>query len=98
MDISDYPGIKAAAIEIAYDNGMVYRGMPEEVVLQDMEDVLNLYSLDDLILVNNFLENQLSKDQLYNLCCGEEDEAHHILNQFSQPELLEDILEDLFNS
>lgn len=67
-----FPGLAAAAKEIAYDNGMVHVGTTEKHVVERMLWAIDqAYQLNELTQVNDHLLS-LSKEKLHELCCGEQ--------------------------
>lgn len=97
MLLNNYPSIKAAAVNIAYDNGMVYRSMTEGLVLEQMEKGLSDIKADDLDSINQFLSG-LIEDELYTVCCSEDEEAKAIMNRYYNPQLLDNVLNTIFDS
>lgn len=67
---SDFPAIIRAAVEIAYDNGMVNRLQPEqECILNMVMDAMTKYTPEDFIVAEKFLTS-LSEEQMYEICTG----------------------------
>ncbi len=97
--IDRFSGIKAAALNIAYDNGMVNRFWSEKSVLDGVENLLQVQSptLDFLERADAFLHG-LSEDDLMTLCAGEESDMKAILLR-APPEIqtkLNNLLNDVF--
>jgi hypothetical protein len=78
--MDDYPFIKTAALEIAYDNGMVYRTMPEDQVLRDMEILMHRdFTQEQLAAIDADLAS-LTSQQLVDLCTAEEKDQPKVLD------------------
>lgn len=75
-----YPGIKKAALEIAYDNGAVNRGCTEEAVLKRLDDFLTNNEEIDLKAIDEWLEG-LEPEALNILCCGDSGDIAHLVEQ-----------------
>jgi hypothetical protein len=87
--MNEYPFIRSAALEIAYDNGMVNRFMAEDQVLRDMEILMRRdFTPEQIAAIENDLAN-LTDQQLVELCTAEEtvhpkvlDITNQLLNLF----------------
>lgn len=72
--IDYFAGIRAAALEIAYDNGLINRETSEEEFLGRCDSIIGADGVDlvDVIKMNDFLCSLTSK-QLLDLCAGEQE-------------------------
>lgn len=97
MLISKYPGLKKAALEIAYDNGMINRLETEESFLKSLDYTLGAEGVyhEDLQTWSNWLET-LSEETLNELCCGDEEAIAKIIKEAPKGELLNGLLNDIF--
>ena len=73
MIIDKYPGIKKAALLIAYDNGIINRLKPEQQWLESLDAVLGTNSVaeEDLDWFDQWLLS-LDETNFHTACCGEE--------------------------
>ena len=98
--INNYPGLKKAALLIAYDNGMINMIEPEEKYLRRCDEVVGADGVyhADLQVWNDWLET-LTGEQMEVVCCGEEMEMQELMalapdavecdpNEFSLTDLL----------
>jgi hypothetical protein len=70
MRVQDYPAIKRALTEIAYDNGMVHRDQAEWLALYDMFDLITKkYTPAQIAEVERELA-ALTPKQLIEACTG----------------------------
>lgn len=70
MRVQDYPTIKRALTEIAYDNGMVHRDVAEWLALYDMFDLIcKKYNAAQVAEVERELA-ALTAEQLVEACVG----------------------------
>lgn len=99
-------GIKKAALEIAYDNGMINRAQSEAEFLEAVDEVIGADGVDlaDLVKIDTYLLS-LSDDQMNDLCCGGEGEEPQeaVLDQFQiitglDREMLNGLLNDIFEA
>lgn len=97
MSIYDYIGILRAAKEIVYDNGMVHRYNNEKDILEQIETSLSSVDYDDLESIDDFLIS-LNEEEVNTLCCGEESECKIITSRYDNPELLQNVLDLIFES
>lgn len=75
---SRYPGIKRAALEIAYDNGGIHRGRSEKRMLREFGHWLERQPSDLLPDIDKWL-SALSEVDLQTVCAGEVSEADALL-------------------
>ena len=88
---STYPTIHKAMLEILYDNGMVNRLNPEEVVVAAAWDALNCQLTEQQLLDAEHELSILSTAMLCELATGEE--GHVIVSNLS-----ERVLDAIFQS
>jgi hypothetical protein len=92
--LSDFPGIKRAALEIAYDNGGINRFRPEVVVLHELEQFLARQPSELLPDIDGWLSG-LSDADLETVCCGEESDQLSLVK--TAPPFTHQLLDDYFN-
>ena len=106
QDTAHLLGIKAAALAIAYDNGMINRFQTETEFLEDVDEVIGADGVDlaDLIKIDAYLLS-LSEKQMDDLCCGGEGEEPQeaVLEGFQiitglDREMLNGLLNDIFEA
>lgn len=68
--IDRFPGIRRVALEIAYDNGMINRGMDEGAWLLRLNGVMNTETPDDLGTLDAWCRT-LNDEDVTILACGE---------------------------
>lgn len=95
MLIDQCPAIRKAALNIAYDNGMVNRMNTEQQFMIGANEVLKEYT--DYMAIENFLAT-LTDEQLDTLCTGEEQEQVIILRACPIAAKVNDLLEAIFYS
>ncbi len=95
--ITTYPAIRAAAVAIAYDNGMVNRDCTEANFLARASKALDGLTTDDLIGIDITLAS-LPQHQLETLCSGEEQEQRAILAGRSYATQIHQLLENFFDA
>lgn len=97
--IDQYPGLRRAALEIAYDNGMVNRTTTEEKWLTSLDPIVGATGVDhaDLQAMSEFIDT-LTEEELNELCCGGqgEPEQEAVLNRAPDREKLDGMLNDIF--
>jgi len=96
-----FPNIRKAALEIAYDNGMINRFEPEEKFLDACLSVLGADGVyeTDLERFEAFL-GELTTKEMNDLCCGEFQDMAVIVDQApknADGHSLAGLLEDFFN-
>jgi len=79
LDINKYPNLKEAIIEIAYDNGLVRRGVTEEQLLAGIWPKINYNHTDGQIGTAELQLASMDSDFLDEFLCGEYDEEDHEL-------------------
>ena len=86
---ASYPRIKKAALEVAYDNGMINRGESEEQFLERAMGALCADGVPvmDVIRLEMFL-NLCSDDDLVKLCTGDQVEIA-VIEVFAPQSLVE---------
>lgn len=89
-----FPGIKRAALEIAYDNGGINRHRSESAMLQELERFLARQPSELLPDIDRWLL-ALSDSDLETVCCGEERDQLSIVK--SAPPFTHQLLDDYFN-
>lgn len=96
--IEKWPGLKKAALEIAYDNGMINRCSPEDDWLRSLDPVLGAEGVYDADLErwSDWLLT-LSEDDLQTVAAGEETEMHAIMANAPPSESGEGGLDGLLN-
>lgn len=97
--ISQFPGLQAVALEIAYDNGHIHRDCTEEAWLLSLDEVLGAEGVDhaDLVAIDQFCAG-LSPEEQSTLAAGEMSEADAIAILFTSPEQLQGLLNDIFEN
>ena len=108
--IDSLPGLKKAACEIAYDNGMINRFCPESMFLDGVEKILlKGPALAILQLMDEYLDS-LSEEDLITICAGEQTDRETIygnmplkylglkigLESLSFQDALEEVLNSIF--
>lgn len=73
-----WPGIKRAALEIAYDNGGINRDRSEKTMLKECDNFLDSHPEEMLQPIDKWL-SELSEDDLSTVCAGEESDAKALL-------------------
>lgn len=93
--INDFPGLKKAFLEIAYDNGGINRERSEETMLEEASQFLynNAFKFE-YEPMSKWLD-ELSKEDLSTLCAGEHSEGQEILMRL--PPLLRKRTDTLLN-
>lgn len=76
--IETYPGLKRAALEIAYDNGMINRFEPKAEYLSSLDQVLADYFPADLETWSKWL-NDRSDEAIQIITCGETTEMEALM-------------------
>lgn len=95
--IDRYTNIRAAALLIARDNGMINRFHSEEEFLGTTEFVLTADGVDDADLVDiDYFLGFITPEQLDTLCCGEQTEARAVSALFPDQDKLKGLLNDIF--
>ena len=97
-NLDELPALKIAAIELAYDNGIVDRDHPLEVFLADTAKLLaETYNSEQLYEVNAMI-GLLSKESIVDLVAGDEDQQAAALNLMPEQsrELVDRMLETIF--
>lgn len=75
MLLTQLPGIRRAALVIAYDNGMINAQEPEDAFLASVEEVLGAEGVtdEDLHQLDSWLQG-LPEEELEVVCVGEAEE------------------------
>lgn len=89
-----YPGIKRAALEIAYDNGGIHRDRSEKQMLRELSNFLDRQPEELLSAIDVWLA-RLSAECLEIVCAGEQFEADAVLRD--APPFTLTLLNDYFN-
>lgn len=89
-----YPHITRAALEIAYDNGAIYRGRSESKCLEGVAAFVESIEQEIVKSFEVFL-SPLPQHTLHTICCGEETEVKALLQ--NAPAWLDEFLNDLFD-
>lgn len=97
MIVDRFPGIRAVALKIAYDNGLINRFQSEEEGLLSLDEILGADGVDeaDLRLVDEWCQSLSEEDQA-KLAAGEHSEMIDLQQEFQRPKLL-GIFDDIFN-
>lgn len=101
--IDRFPGIRKAALEVAYDNGMINRFCPEDAWLRSLDNVLEAFTLTRepgaLQACDEWLES-LGDDELNEFCCGGADEPEQQRLIASSPwgAVADALLNDIFEA
>lgn len=100
--IRNFAGIKAAALSMGYDNGLINRFCSEGSFLDQRDEVVGADGVDlvDLIKINDFLCS-LTEEQLNELCngCEGEPEQEAVLSLWTgDRDMLNGFLNDLFEA
>lgn len=97
QNIERYPAIRKAALNIAYDNGMVNRDMPEPEFLRRVDAVVGADGVNhkDLVAINSVL-SAFSDEQLDTLCTGEEQEQGALMAGQPLKSKILGLLNDIF--
>jgi hypothetical protein len=90
----DYPGIRRAALEIAYDNGGINRARSERRMLGEFERWIARQPVEILPSIDAWLGGLSNKDMV-TVCAGEESEQAAILR--SAPPFTDKLLNDYFD-
>lgn len=86
-----FPGLAAAAKEIAYDNGMVNRHHAEAAVVGEMLNAARRrYSLTQLDQAEAELQAHIVAGRLNDVCCGGDD------RRTTMTPLLDEMLNEMF--
>lgn len=93
-NIEAFPGIKAAALAIAYDNGKINRFETQEDFLKRVGAVLVKYSPKTVEEINAWLVS-LSEAEIDVYCTGESSEIEE-MNDEGAPEKAMDLMEAIF--
>lgn len=89
-----FPGVKQAALTIAYDNGGIFVGRTEKQMLRELGRWLDKQPEEMLQPIDAWL-SALSKEGMEIACCGEDDERERLLA--SAPPFTDDLLNAYFN-
>lgn len=89
-----FPGIKRAALEIAYSNGGINRARPQQAMLGELSRWLDRQPAEILPAIDEWLA-VLSDEDLRALCDGEQAEADAILQL--APRFTDKLLADYFD-
>lgn len=76
--IRKYPALTKAALEVAYDNGMVHRDCTEGQFLERQDSVLSSVDASDLSRLEHWLSG-LSEEDMSVLCTGDQDDAEIVM-------------------
>lgn len=88
-----FPGIFAAAVEIAYDNGMINRYQSEQAFFAKVCRLIESKATHEIIAYDKFLQ-LLSKDEMETLCAGEDLDQQKVLR--AAPAGTNDFLTEVF--
>lgn len=94
-----WPNIRKAALELAYDNGMINRFNSEEEWLGAASLCLSADGVDyaDLQILDNFIAT-LTDEQVITLVAGEHEEMQALINENCvKPEVCQ-LFEDIFDA
>lgn len=89
-----FPGIKRAALEIAYDNGGINRHRTEAAMLRALDKFLASQPNEVLPDIDRWLSS-LSDDELQTVCCGDQFDQEAITR--TAPPFTNQLLDDCFN-
>lgn len=93
LNFEKYVTIRKAVMLIALDNGCINRSSDEDRVLTKVGAVLAVkFKPEQLLEVEGYLST-LEKEDIYELCCGEETDPQNPLEA-----LVASVLESAFNS
>lgn len=92
--MSEYPGIRRAALQIAYDNGGINRHREEAQMLREFDRWIARQPNEILPDIDAWLAS-LSGDNLETVCCGEGSEQLAALK--TAPPFTHELLNDYFN-
>lgn len=84
MTFDDWPGLRRAALAIAYDNGMINRDQTEEQFLRETATTLGQNISGDRFVVEAFFD-LLTQDELDLVCAGAEHEVEAFLAERNAP-------------
>ena len=76
--IDYYPSIKEAALNIAYENGVVNRTTTETEVLENLDEIIDSHNNEDLNTIDRWLCG-LDEVDFENLTTGDVDSAEFIM-------------------
>lgn len=93
--ISHYPGIKKVALEIAYDNGMINRNVPEVQWLSSLDPIIKDFSVEKLAALDKFCSS-LSDDEVDILATGEDTEMRFVEEKFDDPDFCHNVFNYIF--
>lgn len=91
-----YPGIRRAALEIAFDNGGINRHRSQKQQGREYERWIAKQPPDILSAIDAWLVS-LSNDDLFELCCGGEGEPEREAITAKAPPFTEQLLNDYFD-
>ena len=89
-----YKNIEGIILEIAYDNGAVYRGRTVQDVLDSCQKVLDMESKEFLEALEEWLST-LNEEEFYDLANGEETKSLAV--SITGPGGVEDFLNNIFD-
>lgn len=98
QSMESFPGIKKAALLIAYDNGMINRFNSEEQFLESRDVIIGADGVyyEDLQKIDEFLQG-LEQGQIEDLCFGEEEDQNIVVALWQFPDIsMSGFLNDLF--
>lgn len=98
QNINSYPGLKKAALEIAYDNSIIDRYQSEEEFLKQVDYIIAADGVyhSDLEMWSEWFDS-LSEEDLMDVCCGESLEMERVLSAAPKNALLDALLNDIFS-
>lgn len=91
-----YPGIARACLEIALDNGGIYRGRSVEQQQRELAQWLAHQPQELLPAIDQWLSS-LSENDLGEFCCGGEDEPAKATLRAQAPPFTDDLLNRYFD-
>ena len=98
MNWDKWPAIKACALELAYDNGMVNRTTTEEQWLEMVWPCMEQDGVDhaDLLILEDFCDSLSDRDKV-NLVAGEFQDAERIAARCKKPHLVK-LFDEIFDA
>lgn len=82
-----FPNLKRAALEIAYDNGMINRSEPETDFLAKAAKPIEELAIINLIKLEVWLA-ELTDEQMSTLCAGEETDMKELVATAPSPQFI----------
>jgi hypothetical protein len=95
--VKSFPGIRRAALEIAYDNGCINRFQSETKALRKVDRFISGQPLDLIEQMDVWLSG-LSDEEISDACCGGDGEPERLAVMAGAPPFADGILDDIFEA